>query len=138
MRAARDPRFPQLREFHRELADAELAGEISEFYALGLQAIIAMANDAEFATDYLDMAESIADSGPERNLLAQWRSIYEQLQSDSCHSATQRRPSAPRRDLDGPDDDELIALRGSLLDMFRQLGVLDPIPTNNCRRSHAA
>src|SRR5580765_6432283 len=53
-------------EFRHELARAELSGEISEFYALSFQAVLAMAEGSELATEYLEMAEAVASSPYER------------------------------------------------------------------------
>jgi len=121
-RAATDPQFPPLSTFHRELAAAELAGEISEFYALGLQAILSMADGAGVADDYLDMAELVAESVVERATVAQWRTLNSQWQPGSCHRATPRQTL--RWALGSPDDDKLIALGAGLVDMLRQIGVL--------------
>ena len=67
------------RELHRELARAELSGEISELEALGLQAILAMAAGSEFAVDYLEMADAVASSPQELALTARTRAMCELL-----------------------------------------------------------
>jgi hypothetical protein len=120
MRAAHDPRFPPLSEFHRELAAAELAGEISEFYALGLQAIIAMGDDSGFADDYLDMAELVAASDAERTTVAEWRRLYAHVQRVPGPCVTPRQ--TPPRECGSLDDDHLIALRTGLVNMLCELG----------------
>lgn len=121
LRAAHDPQFPQLTDLLRELAAAELAGEISEFYSLGLQAIVSMANATGFADDYLNMAALVAESSMERMILAQWRTLSEQPQPGARHG---RRRQTLRRNDESLDDDKLIALGTGLLDMLRQIGVL--------------
>src|SRR6185436_6118382 len=46
-------RYEELRD---ELARAELAGQLSEFHALNLHAILAVTEGSESASDYLEMA----------------------------------------------------------------------------------
>lgn len=66
-------------EFRDELARAEIAGELSEFYALNFQAILAMVEGSEFASDYLEMAEAVAASPHERAVLAETLAAYDLL-----------------------------------------------------------
>jgi hypothetical protein len=69
-------------ELHRELVRAELAGEISEFWALNLQAILAISERSRFARDYLDMAEAVASSSRELAIIAEARRAYDWLQAN--------------------------------------------------------
>jgi hypothetical protein len=80
LRVARDPSPLALREFDSQVAHAELTEQISEFYALGIQAILAMAQRSESAVDYLDMAELVA-TPDEESLVAKWRAVYERFQA---------------------------------------------------------
>jgi hypothetical protein len=74
-------------EFRHELARAELAGEISEFYALSFQAVLAMAEGSELAADYLEMAEAVASSPYERAVIAEDRAAYDLLHDNPSTAA---------------------------------------------------
>jgi hypothetical protein len=74
-------------EFRHELARAELAGEISEFYALSFQAVLAMADGSELATEYLEMAEAVASSPYERAIIAEDRAAYDLLHDNPSAAA---------------------------------------------------
>lgn len=136
LRSARDPGFPPLDDFHRELAAAELAGEISEFHALGLQAILSMAREPESVEDYLDMAALVAASAAEQALLAQWRVLHAQVQAGHVPGAGER--PATRACAASPDDDQLMALGLGLFGVFRHLNGLDHRPQRDGRGSQAA
>lgn len=81
MRAARAPTLT-LDEFQDELTRAELAGEISEFYALGVQAIFSLAYSSGFAPDYLGMAEFVIRNDSERAVMGQWRALQQLVEAD--------------------------------------------------------
>ncbi len=74
-------------EFRRELARAELAGEISEFYALSFQAVLAMAEGSELAAEYLEMAEAVASSPYEQAIIAEDRAAYDLLHDNPSAAA---------------------------------------------------
>jgi hypothetical protein len=74
-------------EFHHELARAELAGEISEFYALSFQAVLAMAEGSELAAEYLEMAEAVASSPYEWAIIAEDRAAYDLLHGNPSAAA---------------------------------------------------
>ncbi|HEX8111253.1 MAG TPA: hypothetical protein VF516_26170 [Kofleriaceae bacterium] len=74
-------------ELRRELARAELGGEISEFYALSFQAVLAMAEGSELAADYLEMAEAVASSPYERAIIAEDRAAYDLLHDNPSAAA---------------------------------------------------
>lgn len=74
-------------EFRHELARAELAGEISEFYALSFQAVLTMAEGSELAAEYLEMAEAVAASPYERAILAEDRAAYDLLHDNPSAAA---------------------------------------------------
>jgi hypothetical protein len=66
---------------HGEVARVELRGEISEFHALNLRAILAIMEGSEFASDYLEMAESVASSDRERTIVASTRTACERIRA---------------------------------------------------------
>jgi len=74
-------------EFRDELARAEIAGEVSEFSALNYQAILAVVEGAEFAIDYLEMAEAVAASPYELAVIAENRAEYDLLQGNPFAAA---------------------------------------------------
>lgn len=74
-------------EFRRELARAELAGELSEFYALSFQAVLAMAEGSELAAEYLEMAEAVASSPYEQAIIAEDRAAYDLLHDNPSAAA---------------------------------------------------
>jgi hypothetical protein len=74
-------------EFRHELARAELAGEISEFYALSFEAVLAMAEGSELAAEYLEMAEAVASSPYERAIIAEDRAAYDLLHDNPSAAA---------------------------------------------------
>jgi hypothetical protein len=74
-------------EFRHELARAELAGEISEFYALSFQAVLAMAEGSELAAEYLEMAEAVASSPYEQAVIAEDRAAYDLLHDNPSAAA---------------------------------------------------
>jgi hypothetical protein len=74
--------------FRDELARAELAGEISEFYALNYQAILAVVERSEFASNYLEMARAAASSPYELAVIAENRAAHDLLQGDPLAAAT--------------------------------------------------
>lgn len=69
------------RELYGYLADAEFRGELSEFYALAIQATLAISEKSEFSTDYLEMAEAVTSSHIERGIIAEIRVTYDWLKS---------------------------------------------------------
>jgi hypothetical protein len=75
--------------FRSALARAELAGEISEFYALICHAILALADGSEFAGDYLMMAEAVAASPYEQAVVAETRTTHD-LQHNKPFAAAER------------------------------------------------
>jgi hypothetical protein len=85
----RDPCGLSGREFCGEIVRAELSGEVSEFDALCLQAILAMTEASAFVADYLDMAEAVAASPHERAVVAESRAAYNLLQG-SPRAAAER------------------------------------------------
>lgn len=76
-------------EFRGELARAEGAGEISEFYALSFHAILAIVEGSELASDYLEMAEAVASSPYERVVVAENWATFD-LWQESPRAATER------------------------------------------------
>jgi hypothetical protein len=81
------PRQPESWTSHGEILQAELAGEISEFQSLNLQAILTMAEDSELTGDYLEMAEAIASSPHERAIVKEIRTTYDLLHSEPLTAA---------------------------------------------------
>jgi hypothetical protein len=77
-------RYEELRD---ELARAEMAGEISEFYALHFRATLAVAEGSEFASDYLEMAEEAASSLHEQAMIAETLAVYELLHGNPFAAA---------------------------------------------------
>jgi hypothetical protein len=75
--------------YRSELAHAEVDGELSEFYALSYQAILAMAERSEFARDYLEMAEAAAASPYELVVVAENWTTYDLLE-DTPRAAIER------------------------------------------------
>jgi tetratricopeptide (TPR) repeat protein len=74
-------------EFRDELARAEMAGELSEFYVLNFQAILAVMEDSEFANDYLEMAEAVAASPYELAVIAENRAAHDLLRGNPVAAA---------------------------------------------------
>jgi hypothetical protein len=72
----------KLDELHRYLARAERRGQISEFCALCLQALLAMSEESEFSIDYLEMTEAIASSSHQRAIAADTRIAHDWLQAN--------------------------------------------------------
>jgi hypothetical protein len=62
---------------------------VSEFYALSYQAILALTEGSEFASDYLEMAEAAASSPYELVIVAENWTTYDLLQ-DSQRAAIER------------------------------------------------
>jgi hypothetical protein len=81
LRMLRTPASPTHRALQSHLARAELLGEISEFCALCMQALLAMSEESEFAEDYLEMAVDVASSPLERAIVAEMRMAYDWLQA---------------------------------------------------------
>ncbi len=97
-RALRGPHdSPRYRTLHRDLARAELAGEITEFQALIIQFILAASEDSDFSIDYLEMAAAVATSDRERVLVAGARDAHHRLHS--------RLPAAGAQLYSGPPGD---------------------------------
>jgi hypothetical protein len=63
-------------EFRHALTRAELRGELSELCALGLHAVLAIADGSPFVDDYLAMARSLASPGFEASLLARIARVH--------------------------------------------------------------
>ena len=83
LRALQDPvRLIQHDDIHREVVRAELAGELSEFCALNVQALLAISERSEYAADYLDMAEAVASSPGEHAIVVEARQAHAWIQSD--------------------------------------------------------
>jgi hypothetical protein len=72
-----------------ELARAELAGEISEFHALNYQAILAVVERSELASDYLEMARAAASSPYELAVIAENQATHDLLQGNPFAAAEQ-------------------------------------------------
>jgi hypothetical protein len=127
LRAARDEGYSHI---HRELARAELVGTISEFQALSLQAVLAIAEESEFALEYLDMAEAVAGSPIELAALSGWRATFEWLQANpishaECLGATS-------------SQDESFAIDAELLIELCCAGAADSSVAGNAKRIQAA
>lgn len=75
--------------YRSELTRAEVDGELSEFYALSYQAILAMTEGSEFASDYLEMAEAAASSPYELVVAAENWTTYDLLE-DTPRAAIER------------------------------------------------
>jgi len=73
--------------FRNELTRAEIASEISEFCVLNYRAILAIVEGSEFATDYLEMAESVASSPYELAVIAENKAAYDLLQGNPVAAA---------------------------------------------------
>lgn len=76
-------------DYRSELARAEAAGEVSEFYALSYLAIVEMTEGTEFATDYLEMAEAVAAAPYELVIAAENWTTYDLLPG-SARAARER------------------------------------------------
>lgn len=63
--------------FRDELARAEIAEDLSEFYALNFQATLAVVEGSEFAGEYLEMAEAVASSPYELAVIAETRAAHD-------------------------------------------------------------
>jgi hypothetical protein len=115
MRAAHAPTLA-LDEFQDELTRAELAEEISEFYALGVQAIFNLANESGFAGDYLAMAELVIGSTTEHTVMTHWRTLQQlvELQGES-----EGLPALLGRRALTLDDESLAALGVAVQDTLR-------------------
>lgn len=72
-----------------ELTRAELAGEISEFHALVLRAIVGMIEerDADFVRSYLEMASVVATTTHEAAMVSDMQSTYDSLPMKSRAAA---------------------------------------------------
>jgi hypothetical protein len=81
---SRARRYGELRD---ELARAEIAEEIPEFYALSFQAILAMSEGSELAGEYLEMAEAVAGSPYEAAIVAEHRAAHDLLQGNPFAAA---------------------------------------------------
>lgn len=77
----------QYEKFRDELARGEIAGEISEFYALYARAILAMIEGSEDASDYLEMAEAVAATPYELAVVAESLAAYDLLQGNPFAAA---------------------------------------------------
>jgi hypothetical protein len=73
--------------FRRELACAEAEGEISDFIALSLMAVLAISEHSEFASDYLEMAKAVASSPGELAAITEARRAYDWLVANPCAAA---------------------------------------------------
>jgi hypothetical protein len=87
LRQLRTSASPTHRALQSYLARAELLGEISEFCALCMQALLAMSEESEFAEEYLEMAETVASSPLERGIVAETRMVYDWLQTQPFAAA---------------------------------------------------
>jgi len=74
-------------EFRGELARAEIAEELSEFYVLNYQATLAVAEGSGFAGEYLEMAEMVASSPYELAVIAETRAAYDLRQGNPVIAA---------------------------------------------------
>jgi len=74
-------------EFRDELARAEITMEISEFYALNFQALLAVAEGSELAEDYLEMAEAVASCPRELAIVAESGAAHDLLQGNPFAAA---------------------------------------------------
>jgi hypothetical protein len=130
MRAARGPTLV-LDEFEDALTRAELAEEISEFYALGVQAIFNLTNESGFAADYLAMAEFVIGSDAER---MHWRTLQQLVELDRRGDG----PAGVSALLGGCsqtlDDESLAALGAELLETLRQVSLASLcVKAQHCR-----
>jgi hypothetical protein len=75
--------YPESRhdEIYGQLSKLELDGDISEFSALCIHAILARSTISDFAMDYLEMAEAVASSHSERAIASEIRAAFDWLQS---------------------------------------------------------
>lgn len=64
------------------LSELEITGEISEFSALCLHAVLASSAAGEVASEYLEMAEAVASSPDERAIGADIRAAFDWLQAN--------------------------------------------------------
>jgi hypothetical protein len=67
-------------DLRAELLRAEMAGELSEFHALGFQAVLAMAEGNACVDDYLEMAEAVAVEEYELAIVAGIRATRDRVQ----------------------------------------------------------
>lgn len=125
MRAARDPTLA-LDEFQDELTRAELAEEISEFYALGVQAIFSLANESGFAPDYLAMAEVVISCDAERAAMMHWRTLQQLVALEHRGDGPAGVTALLGRRSQTLDDESLAALGAKLLDTLRQASRASP------------
>jgi len=77
-------------ELIQDLTRAELTGEISEFHALVLRAIIGMIEerDPDFVTSYLEMAGVVANTAHEMAMIVDMRFTYDSLPMKSQAAAS--------------------------------------------------
>lgn len=75
---------------YRELGRAELAGEIAEFYALCLRAMLAMSDESEFAVDYLELAGLVASSEHQQRIVGEARAAHDRLQRNAMAPSERR------------------------------------------------
>jgi hypothetical protein len=105
-------------EFQDALTRAELAEEISEFYALGVQAIFNLANESGFAGDYLAMAELVIGSTTERTVMTHWRTLQQQMELQRG-GGPECIPALLGRRAQTLDDESLAALGVAVLETLR-------------------
>jgi hypothetical protein len=84
-------------QVQKRLAQAESRGELSEFYALCLRSMAAISHGAEFAVDYLEMAELVAATTDELELVTEIRFAHDRLQASRLVATADRPLAHPRR-----------------------------------------
>lgn len=73
--------------FRDELARAEIAEDLSEFYALNFQATLAVVEGSGVAEEYLEMAEAVASSPYELAVIAETRAAHDLQQGNPIAAA---------------------------------------------------
>ncbi|HEX7840765.1 MAG TPA: hypothetical protein VF469_24980 [Kofleriaceae bacterium] len=73
--------------FRDELARAEIAEDLPEFYALNFRATLAVVEGSEFAGEYLEMAETVASSSYELAVIAETRAAHDLRQGNAVAAA---------------------------------------------------
>lgn len=126
-------------ELFKAVAAAELTGALSQFHALGFQAIFAMGTDSEFAGDYLKMAESLAASPAQVELVSFWRGLQLNPCLPWCASREQHIASPPSPEIHFPAMflGELDQLLDDLVSRVRELLRAMPISSSkNATSTH--
>lgn len=115
-----DQSFPALGRFHYEIARAELSDAIPEFYALGIQAIMHMAERSDDGVVFcLEMADAVACSQLEQCVARHWWELHRKPEANESSNDSELQSWSDRT-----DNDMLLALADQVLEDLRRLGIL--------------